>query len=140
MPYAMIQFKQRFEPFVEWLHGLTTAAVDRFALPAAVELPTRQTSSMGFVARSNGFLSRLGFRVAPILRTEETSRCAFAPVRPFDSLAQIVAVVAAIRRHGVGAVGKLIDLVVEGLGFLRVGRPSRSQQRKHRGVLRRGNA
>jgi len=38
MPHTIIQLEQRFEPFVEWFHGLASPAISRFS-PLALQVP-----------------------------------------------------------------------------------------------------
>src|SRR5215470_16499324 len=91
MPDAMVQLEQAFEPVVERLDGLAAAGVQPFSSATLEELPSRQASPMGFIARRGRLFGRGTFAATAILRAQETSARPPILLVVLNALPQLVA-------------------------------------------------
>src|SRR5262245_66271400 len=105
MPDLAIEFEQGFEPFVERFHGLAAPRVQLLAAPAP-----QKPAALAAASRR----ARRGARLAPfarprVFRAQETTAGSPTARVPFNPLAKLIVVVAAIRQDIVGFLRQVVD-------------------------------
>ena len=135
MPNMIVQFKQRFEPFIKRFDGLATLFVDFFTLRTLIKLLPSYATTMGFITRFR-FAVVLFFRATFVFRTKETSASTPSTIRlPFNPFSDVVAIVSTICRYMFGHFWKMINLFIECSRLLGIGRMRRRQQGENGAVL-----
>ena len=110
MPYSLIQFEQRFEPFVERFDRFTSSLVNRSPSGTGVKLFSRHAQLMRLVARIHVSRLVLGLFAPFVFRTQKTTSCSFALLGPLDCLANGIAMVATVGKANYGDILLLLFL------------------------------
>src|ERR1035441_5785958 len=136
MPDPILQLEELLEPFVERFDTLAASAVNRPAAAAVIKRLALQAPLMRLVAWLDRLAAGFLLRTAFVFRANEAAPRTLAFRGPLDAFSHVVAVVAAVGGDVLGGLGKLVDLAINGLGFLGAGGGSRGQQGKDRRVFR----